>query len=288
MLISINVINFYLLLLQPSIHTSVSCADFDGSSVSSSYYNQRAQKSNSEPPGTIDRTDEKKRRKRREKSREDTRTSSGYNSYSELSEFGNTSKYSDDRQGKNKARDSSSDNERNERYSKYPRKTSKVTEDNKIHDVSHKRSDSKLSVAESDLSGSSKDKKRTTDKGSAANVEQKTHKVPAIGNVSVTVTNNIQYDPNDPFSFIQPIDLPFHKKVRKCLGPVMAVLLLIILAAALGAAIYFASALKGMIFLFLLDRVMKVLNFDIQYECDNVLNNKIVFLFNYNFCLNTY
>jgi hypothetical protein len=222
----------------------VSCGDFEDSSVSSSYYNQRGRKGSSEPPGTLDRSDEKKRRKRRDKSHEDTRTSSGYNSYSELSEFGNTSKCSDEKQGKHRGRDSSSDNEKNDRYSKYPRKTSRVIED-KILEVTHKRSDSKLSVAESDLSGSSKGKKRSTDKSSTANAEQKTHKVPTIGNVSVTVTNNIQYDPNDPFSFIQPIDLPFHKKVRKCLGPVMAVLLLIILAAAIGAAIYFASSLKG-------------------------------------------
>lgn len=52
-------------------------------------------------------------------------------------------------------------------------------------------------------------------------------------------------DSTEPFAFIQPVSVPFSIRIRKLLGPVMGVLLLIVLAASLGAAIYFATALKG-------------------------------------------
>ena len=118
----------------------------------------------------------------------------------------------------------------------------------------NKRSESNLSVDESvnSLSSSRERTRKAKEAGkraSSASIDSKLNetpqKTPTIGNVAVTVTNNIQYDPNDPFSFIQPVDLPFHKKVRKCMGPVIAVIVLLILAACLGAAIYFATALKG-------------------------------------------
>lgn len=49
----------------------------------------------------------------------------------------------------------------------------------------------------------------------------------------------------DPFAFIQPVPEPFSKKVKKTLGPIFGILLLLILAASLGAAIYFAVELKS-------------------------------------------
>ncbi|VDI55241.1 Hypothetical predicted protein [Mytilus galloprovincialis] len=48
----------------------------------------------------------------------------------------------------------------------------------------------------------------------------------------------------DPFAFIQPVPEPFSRKVKKTLGPIFGILLLLILAASLGAAIYFAVELK--------------------------------------------
>ena len=49
----------------------------------------------------------------------------------------------------------------------------------------------------------------------------------------------------DPFAFIQPVPEPFSRKVKKTLGPIFGILLLLILAASLGAAIYFAVELKS-------------------------------------------
>lgn len=258
-----STINNRIFYFQPSIHTSVSYGEFEGSSVSGSSYPPRGRNTHSAPPSTLDKNDKKKRRRKRDSSSEELRTSSGYNSYSELSEFTTNSRSSEQRYSKSlpSSADSQTDIEKGERYSKFPRKSSRTVDEKKSR-VSHKRSDSKLSVTESDFSGSSKDRtKRKHDRGSTASLDSKmydskTTKIPTIGNVAVTVTNNIQYDPNDPFAFVQPIDLPLHVKVRKCLGPVMAVMLLLILAAALGAAIYFASALKGNIYfvLFLVNR----------------------------------
>ncbi|KAL5005299.1 hypothetical protein ScPMuIL_018755 [Solemya velum] len=51
-------------------------------------------------------------------------------------------------------------------------------------------------------------------------------------------------DSTEPFAFIQPVSVPISIRIRKLLGPVMGVLLLIVLTASLGAAIYFATALK--------------------------------------------
>lgn len=224
---------------QPSVHTSLSYGELENSSISSGSYIQRGRVNNFVPPGK-----EANRSRRNDTHYDETRTSSGYSPYSELSDFGSASSAS--RENKTKNKNYSSDKEKNERYSKFPRRSSRSPPEDKVSEVSQKRCNSKLSVAESDISSASKErKKRSPERGNTACTETKTQKVPSIGNVAVTVTNNIQYDPNDPFSFIQPVDRPLHAKMRKCLGPVMAVLLLLILAAALGAAIYFASALKG-------------------------------------------
>ncbi|KAK3095750.1 hypothetical protein FSP39_018568 [Pinctada imbricata] len=51
----------------------------------------------------------------------------------------------------------------------------------------------------------------------------------------------------DPFDFIQPVPEPFSRRMKKTLGPIMGILLMIILAASLGAAIYFAVELKKML-----------------------------------------
>lgn len=238
-------------LFQPSIHTSASYAEFEGnaSTASGSSYQRSNRTSHSTTNSDIEK---KKRRRKRESTPDDTRTSSGYNSYSELSEFANTSRSSEERKSKqhHSHKTSQHDLDKSDRYSKFPKRRSSLTSEDKSLNVSHSRCDSKLSMSESDLSGSSKEhkKRKSADKTKANNIDNyysDAKTAPTIGNVAVTVTNNIQYDPNDPFSFIQPVDVPFHVKVRKCVGPIAAVLLLCILAAALGAAIYFASALKG-------------------------------------------
>lgn len=170
-----------------------------------------------------------------------------------MSEFANTSRSSDERKSKshNSHRGSQNDLDKSDRYSRFPakRRTSLNVEEKPLHEA-HSRCDSKLSMSESELSGSSKEqkKRKSPDKPKSSSLDNfytDAKTAPTIGNVAVTVTNNMQYDPNDPFSFIQPVAVPFHVKVRKCLGPIAGVLLLCILAAALGAAIYFASALKG-------------------------------------------
>lgn len=243
-------------ILQPSIRTSVSYGDGEGSSTSGSPCPSRSRDNHSAASSTVESTDRKRRyhRKRDHHGGEETR-SSGYNSFSELSEFTSPSRSGDRKRTKSQSpnRDLNSDHEKGERYTKFPRKShSKPNGDKLSNTSSHKRSESILSMTESDISGSSKEKtkRRSHEKVHSSHVESKhtetkTSKAPTIGNVAVTVTNNITYDPNDPFSFIQPVDLPLHVKLRKCLITILVVISLFILAAALGAAIYFASALKG-------------------------------------------
>lgn len=49
----------------------------------------------------------------------------------------------------------------------------------------------------------------------------------------------------DPFAFIQPAPEPFGRKVRKTCRPIFGMCVMLILAASLGAAIYFAVELKS-------------------------------------------
>lgn len=49
----------------------------------------------------------------------------------------------------------------------------------------------------------------------------------------------------DPFAFIQPAPEPFGRKVRKTCRPILGFFVMLILAASLGAAIYFAVELKS-------------------------------------------
>jgi hypothetical protein len=49
----------------------------------------------------------------------------------------------------------------------------------------------------------------------------------------------------DPFAFIQPVPEPFGRKVRKTCRPIFGMCVMLILAASLGAAIYFAVELKS-------------------------------------------
>lgn len=279
---------------RPSIHTAVSYGEFEGSLASGSSFSPRGRKVHSAPSSTLDNNENRPRRKKRESSTDDTRTSSGYNSYSELSEFNSTTKSSEQGQNKTYKQTKGSQNEldKTERYSKFPKKPAKGLED-KSSGAAHKRSDSKISAPESDKSSSSKGKTKTS-KGSSAGLdskgqESKTQKVPAIGNVAVTVTNNIQFDPNDPFAFIQPIGIPFHVKLRKCLGPIMAVILLLILAAALGAAIYFASALKAtqekQIDVLRANLAMKIRHIDLVDNMEELSSNDFVNL-SVNYCKN--
>ncbi|KAL4220646.1 Kringle domain [Mactra antiquata] len=244
---------------QPSIRTSVSYGEFEGSSTSGSPCPSRSRETHSAASSTVESTDRKKKRYHRkprdQNGGEETR-SSGYNSYSELSEFTSASRNGEYRRSKSHSpnRDTHvhNENEKSDRYTKFPRKNHAKSHDDRMSNISsHGRSDSRHSVTESDISGSSKGKtkKKSRDKVNSTtsetkHVETKGTKVPTIGNVAVTVTNNISYDPNDPFSFIQPVDLPLHVKVRKCMMPILVVISMLILAAALGAAIYFASALK--------------------------------------------
>ncbi|XP_033759840.1 uncharacterized protein LOC117342009 [Pecten maximus] len=51
-------------------------------------------------------------------------------------------------------------------------------------------------------------------------------------------------DHTDPFAFIQPVPDSFSTRLRKTLRPCMGVMIMLILAASLGAAIYFAIELK--------------------------------------------
>lgn len=236
---------------QPSVHTSASYAEFEGNASTASGSSYQRNHRNSSSTTTSD-VEKKKRRRKRENAPDDTRTSSGYNSYSELSEFANTSRSSDERKTKSNHshKGSQHDLDKSDRYSKFPKRRSSLTVEDKAPSVAHSRSDSKLSMSESELSGSSKGhkKRRGSEKPKSNSLDSfysDAKTAPTIGNVAVTVTNNIQYDPNDPFSFIQPVAVPFHVKVRKCMGPIAGVLVLCIIAAALGAAIYFASALKG-------------------------------------------
>ena len=179
-----------------------------------------------------------------------------------MSDFTNYHKSNDPRQFKTlpapKKQNGGGDSDTLSRKAKddhYPRRSSNTLEDRSprhgLYSRSHSANDSDMSVSSKDRSSKSTEKEK---RGSSNSLDSKRHetdsktqKVPSIGNVSVTVTNNIQYDPNDPFSFIQPVELPFYKKVRKCMGPIVAIVLLLILAAALGAAIYFASELKGLL-----------------------------------------
>lgn len=49
----------------------------------------------------------------------------------------------------------------------------------------------------------------------------------------------------DPFAFIQPAPEPFGRKIRKTCRPIFGFFVMLILAASLGAAIYFAVELKS-------------------------------------------
>ncbi|XP_021359189.1 uncharacterized protein LOC110454138 [Mizuhopecten yessoensis] len=69
-------------------------------------------------------------------------------------------------------------------------------------------------------------------------------------NHSKSHTNTVQgkmarsTDHSDPFAFIQPVPESCSSRLRKTLRPCMGVLIMLILAASLGAAIYFAIELK--------------------------------------------
>ena len=268
-------------LLQAPFHRSTSYGEFEGTSssaTSSGMFNIPRIRTDvhSTSGSTHTLEDRRKHRRQRETSSEETGTS-GYstNSISELSEF--SSPYRSDK-GKlqvpktgHKRRQSSDDRgskSSTERLSRSSDTRSKSSND-RLSDRDSKSSDRKLNKrCESNLSvddsvtslSSSRERTRKVREAgkrtSTASIDSKfsseiTQKTPTIGNVAVTVTNNIKYDPNDPFSFIQPVDLPFHVKVRKCMGPILAVILLLILAASLGAAIYFATALKGNVYAFI-------------------------------------
>ncbi|WAR27671.1 hypothetical protein MAR_013375 [Mya arenaria] len=234
----------------PSLHTSTSYGDFEGntSTTSGSSFMRGDRTTHSAPPTELDR-------KKKTRGRDDeTRTSSGYNSYSELSEFARSSEKRKSASLKSNRYSSSNDADHDDRYTRFPNKHKSMdTLENKHNRSSakHKHTESRMSICSSEPSqNSSKERslKRNTDKNSNSdNYFSDGKSVPTIGNVAVTVTNNVNYDPNDPFSFIQPVDVPFLLKLRKCAGPISAVLLLLILAAALGAAIYFASALKDLL-----------------------------------------
>ncbi|XP_052216040.1 uncharacterized protein LOC127834334 [Dreissena polymorpha] len=237
-----------------SLHTSASYGDFDAksSTVSGSSY-MRGNRSDHSLP--LSEQDRKRKRRPRE---DDAPTSSGYNSYSEMSEFANTSRSSKQRKSTNSLtlNDKHHSDIDDDKYLKIPRNSSSGRLDDSNHlrvpkqskTSLHSRSDSKLSMSGSEPStkvSSSGVRKKKTDKSSPHKCSHNEKiSTPTIGNVSVTVNNNVNYDPNDPFSFIQPVEIPFYAKVRKCLGPLAAVLLVVVLAGALGAAIYFASALK--------------------------------------------
>ena len=272
-----------LFLLQAPVHRSTSYGDFEGttsSATSSSMFNIPRIRTDiySTSSSTHTLEDPRKHRKTRETSSDETGTS-GYstNSISELSEFssayrsdkgklqvpksGGKRRQSSDEKGSKSSTDRVSDRDRGsksstERLSDRDRGSKCSTERLSDRDSKHsdrklnKRRESNLSVNDSVTSLSSSREQTRKAKETGKSVDSKlsseiTQKAPTIGNVAVTVTNNIQYDPNDPFSFIQPVDLPFHVKVRKCMGPILAVILLLIVAVSLGAAIYFAAALKG-------------------------------------------
>ena len=193
-------------------------------------------------------------RKKKKRGRDDE--TSGYNSYSEVSEVAKSSENTKSTSLKSN-KNSSSDLKKDERYSRFPRNKSTDNFEKKHLKTTekHKRSESKLSMCSEQSGTSSKEREKTLKKNKETtsfsdNYYSDGKHTPTIGNVAVTVTNNVNYDPNDPFSFIQPVNLPFHVKLRKTLGPVSIVLLLLILASALGAAIYFASALKGNVLCF--------------------------------------
>ena len=264
-------------MLQAPFHRSTSYGDFEGTSssaTSSGLFNipriRTDVQSTSSSTNTLE--DRRKHRRTRETSSEETGTS-GYstNSISELSEFsspyrsdkgklqvpkhhGKRRQSSDDRGSKSSTEQLSRSSDRDTRSKS---STDRLSDrDSKSSDRKlNKRCESNLSVNDSvtSLSSSRERTRKVKEAGkraSSASIDSKlsseiTQKTPTIGNVAVTVTNNIKYDPKDPFSFIQPVDLPFHVKVRKCMGPILAVILLLILAGALGAAIYFATALKG-------------------------------------------
>lgn len=206
---------------------------------------------NSVPPSSVDSGSRKLINGKQKDAFTNESQTSGYTSYSESSEVASCSRNTercDQLRSLQKQSGVSALNGDRDRYTKAHKRTPKLQDDKGI---SHRRTNSKLSVAESDISSSSKERKKQCENyGSTHSLDSKSNsefrgpKTPTIGNVSVTVTNNIQYDPSDPFSFIQPVAIPFNVKVRKCVGPMLAVILLLILAAALGAAIYFASALK--------------------------------------------
>lgn len=91
-------------------------------------------------------------------------------------------------------------------------------------------------------------------------------KRPRSGSQQLRKDSRLSEDRFDPFSFIQPVPEPFSRKVKKTLGPIFGILLLLILAASLGAAIYFAVELKSKcyptfaIYVYFYKVVMKITN----------------------------
>ncbi|KAL3847740.1 hypothetical protein ACJMK2_018634 [Sinanodonta woodiana] len=260
-----------------SVHTSQSYNDFgkSNSSASGSYTVPQKLQLHSAPSSTAGRNERRVRRKRMGNSSDETSGYSTNNSISELSEM-TPIRHPKDRRAKSALsnecrhreqadcggiRDSSHSlhSKNRERLSGRmgtpvsaavtSRKSDSALSDQRLG----RRSESNLSVnTNSDISRNSRDRvekpsgrsegqsKRSS---STHSIDSKNPIVPRNGSIGVTVTS-AQYDPNDPFAFIQTVKLPLHVRIRKCLWPILALLLVLIVAASLGAAIYFASALK--------------------------------------------
>ncbi|KAK3589633.1 hypothetical protein CHS0354_015124 [Potamilus streckersoni] len=260
-----------------SVHTSQSYNDFgvSNSSASGSYTVPQKPQLHSAPSSTAGRNERRVRRKRMGNSSDETSGYSTNNSISELSEL-TPIRHPKDRRarsipsneyrhreqvGSSGIRDSSHSSHSKSRERLSGRMgtpmsaagTSKQSNSSLSDQRLGKRSESNLSVnTNSDISRNSRDRVdkppgrsegQSKRPSSMHSLDSKHPIVPRNGSIGVTVTS-AQYDPNDPFAFIQTVKLPLHVRVRKCLWPIMALLLVLILAASLGAAIYFASALK--------------------------------------------
>ncbi|KAJ8310528.1 hypothetical protein KUTeg_012393, partial [Tegillarca granosa] len=203
---------------------------------------------------------EKKTKKRRR--RRPAEETSGYSttSLSELSEFESPRRKNQNNRNKRREsiQDDRSDKSRQSRLSNITSKSdlSKVPSSRKISETSRgtnstresvsnlQRPLSALSIAESVRSEASiqsgrsnhTNKSRQTNRTSASTLPHKGSRL------------SLNTDPNvDPFYFIQPVPETLSSKIRKSMGPIFGILIMIILAASLGAAIYFAVELKKML-----------------------------------------
>ncbi|XP_069104363.1 uncharacterized protein [Argopecten irradians] len=210
-------------------------------------------------PSECTLAEEEKRRKKRRRPLDDT---SGYSttSLSEMSEFETNAKRGERRKSSNphqhlyvgKRRESTPEN-RSDKSKISTSRTRRESEVSKTHSSKHVRELSKESSrTDLDRAGSRIPRAHSTAEsiGSlhSGRSARSNHTHRSTHSKSHTHTSQTKRasvtEHTDPFAFIQPVPESFSTRLRKTLRPCMGVMIMLILAASLGAAIYFAIELK--------------------------------------------